>query len=210
MSVSLTSVPRKRLGHVPFTVGLAGLLVAGMVGLLALNIAIQSGSAQLRAAQNQAKALSDEAAAMQAEVYRIGSVMNLAQQAAALGMRPNPYGAFINLADGSVTGTQQRVSGAEVPGMLPTATGTATSPVQIKIYPWGDPTTSPVPSATVTVQPADGTVTLPVGEPTVVPSGAPTATPTVTPTEPASTVTPTEPAPTATPSATPTAVSTNG
>jgi len=205
MSVSLTSVPRKRLGRVPFSVGLAGLLVAGMVGLLALNIAIQSGSAQLRAAQNQAKALSDEAAAMQAEVYRIGSVMNLAQQAAALGMRPNPYGAFINLADGSVSGTLQRVSGNEVPAMLPTATGTATSPVQIKIYPWGEPTTSPVPSAPVTVQPADGTVTVPAGEPTVVPSALPTASPGSTPT-----ATPAEPAPTATPSASTTAVSTNG
>jgi len=184
MSVSVTSVPRKRLGRVPFAVGLAGLLVAGMVGLLALNIAIQSGSAQLRAAQTKAKALSDEAAAMQAEVYRIGSVMNLAQQAADLGMRPNPYGAFIDLSNGSVSGNQQRVSGNEVPAILPTATGTAPSPVQIKIYPWGDPSPTPVPSATPTAGEPSGGPTAPSVQPSVEPSATPASSgPTVTPSE---------------------------
>ena len=186
MSVLLTSVPRRRLGRVPFAAGLAGLLVAGMVGLLALNIAIQSGSAQLRAAQTRAKALSDEAAAMQAEVYRIGSMKNLAQQAADMGMRPNPYGAFIDLSDGSIHGDPQRVTGFELPAMLPTATGTPTSPVQIKIYPWGEPRT-PVPSGTPNAPSVDGPVTVPSEEPSTDPlaspsSPQPTAVPSETPT----------------------------
>jgi len=156
MSVSLTSVTTgRRLGRVPFTVGLAGLLVAGMVGLLALNIAIQSGSVQLRAAQTQAKALSDEAAAMQAEVYRVGSIMNLAQQAADLGMRPNPYGVFINLDDGSIVGDPRPVNGNELPAILPTGSGVATSPIQIKIYPATPAPTPPTPTAAPPVTPAE-------------------------------------------------------
>jgi len=136
MAISLTSViTRRRLGRVPFTVGLGGLLAGGMVGLLALNISIQSGSAELRRDQSQAQALSDEAAALRAEVDRVGSATSLAQQATALGMRPNPYGVFLNLADGSVTGDPVPVRGDEVPALVPTDTKTADSPIKIKIYP---------------------------------------------------------------------------
>jgi len=130
----------RRLGGVPFALGLAGILVAGMVGLLALNIAIQSGSAELRRDQTQVKALNDEVSALRAEVDRVSSATNLAQQAAALGMRPGTNGVFLNLADGSVTGDVKPATGSDVPNSIP-APGPASTPVQITVYP--APTSAP-------------------------------------------------------------------
>lgn len=154
---------RRRLGGVPFALGLAAILVAGMVGLLALNIAIQSGSAELRHDQTQAKSLNDELAALRAEVDRVSSATNLAQQAAALGMRPDTNGVFLHLADGSVTGDAKPASGSDVPNSVPAATSTS-APIQITIYP------APTPTVSATEQPsavaADGPVTVPASTPT--------------------------------------------
>ncbi|MCL2783611.1 MAG: cell division protein FtsL [Propionibacteriaceae bacterium] len=151
-----------RLGHIPFLAALAVMLIAGMVGLLLLSIKIQQGSVELRQAQSQAQNLSNEAAALRAEVDRVGSVTNLAQQAAALGMRPNPHGAFINLSDGSVTGDTSPATGHDVPNIVPTS-GSTHPPVQIKVYP--TPSSPPSPPAS-----ADGPV-VPPDTPTPAPSG---------------------------------------
>jgi len=141
--VPLTAVKsNKRLGNVPYALGLAALMVAGMVGLLALNINIQSGSAELRTDQAQAKALDDEVSALHAEVDRVGSVVSLAQQAAALGMCPNTNAAFLNLADGSVSGNTTPLKRDAVPVSIP-AQGATTPPIAIKVY----PVPTPMPSA---------------------------------------------------------------
>lgn len=169
---------RRTLGQVPFLVGLGAIVVAGMAGLLLLSISIQTGSVQLRQTQAQVKALSDEAALLSAEADRVGSVTNLAQQAAGLGMRPNPHGAFLTLPDGTVSGDTKPVTGKELPGIMPPSSAVQ-PPVQVKIY--------PVPSTAV---PADGPIE---GAPPT-PSATPTATPTTTAT----------PTPSATPTATPT------
>ena len=126
---------RPKLPRVPFALGLAALLVVGMVGLLALNIAIQSQSMELRRDQTKAKALADEAAALQAEADRVGSAGSLALQAAGLGMRPNPYGVIITLPDGTITGKLQKVRGDEVPAQVPPPWSVTSLPVQLKVYP---------------------------------------------------------------------------
>jgi len=141
--VPLTAVKsNKRLGNVPYALGLAAVMVVGMVGLLALNINIQSGSAELRTDQAQAKALDDEVSALRAEVDRVGSVSSLAQQAAALGMAPNTNAAFLNLSDGSVSGNTAPLTGNAVPRSIPDPNIT-TAPITIKIYPVPTPTPSP-------------------------------------------------------------------
>jgi len=144
--VPLTAVKgNKRLGNVPYAVGLAAVMAVGMVGLLMLNIHIQTGSAELRTDQSQAKALDDQVSALRAEVDRVGSVTSLAQQAATLGMCPNTNAAFLNLADGSVSGDATPLPGNAVPRSIPDPSIT-TLPITIKIYPVPTPTPSPSPS----------------------------------------------------------------
>jgi len=119
--------------------GLAVIVVTGMVGLLVLSIHIQSGSVELRQAQAKAAALANEAAALAAEVDRVGSATSLQQQAAELGMRPNPHGAFIDLATGEVSGDLSPVKGDELDGLVPPATEPAPPPVEIRFYPAPNP-----------------------------------------------------------------------
>lgn len=135
--VELTAVTRraKRLGRVPFMVSLALMLVAGMVGLLMLSIKIQSASVDLRQTQAQAVALNNEAAALRAEVDRIGSVTSLEQQAAALGMGPNNNACFLNLDTGQVIGDPKPASGRDLPETVPSEAGSVSPPVELKIYP---------------------------------------------------------------------------
>ncbi|MCL2489645.1 MAG: hypothetical protein FWF36_02810 [Propionibacteriaceae bacterium] len=141
--VPLTAVKsNKRLGNVPFALGLAGVMVVGMVGLLALNINIQSGSAELRQDQSQAKALGDEVSALRAEVDRVGSVTSLAQQASAIGMCPNTKVAFLDLGTGAITGDATPLPGNAVPRSIPDPSST-TSPITIKLYPTPTPTPAP-------------------------------------------------------------------
>jgi len=152
-SVPLTAVKgNKRLGNVPFALGLAGVMVVGMVGLLALNINIQSGSAELRSDQAQAKALGDEVSALRAEVDRVGSVTSLAQQATALGMCPDTNVAFLDLGDGSFSGNTSPLPGNAVPRSIPDPNAT-TAPIAIKVYPVPTPTPSPTASDTQTAAP---------------------------------------------------------
>jgi len=142
-NVALTAVTNrsKRLGPVPFAMGLAVIVISGMVGLLVLSIHIQSGSVELRQAQAKSAALANEAAALAAEVDRVGSVSSLQQQASALGMLPNPHGAFIDLSNGEVSGDLSPVKGDELSGITPPATELAPPPVEIKIYPPPSPPT---------------------------------------------------------------------
>jgi len=136
-NVELAAVDKrsKKLGQVPFIMGLAVILIAGMVGLLVLSIKIQNGSVELRQAQTQGAALTNEAAALRAEADRVGSVTNLEQQAAGLGMCPNPYGAFVDLGTGKVTGDMKKVTGNELPKLVPSSTDPVPPPVQTKLYP---------------------------------------------------------------------------
>jgi len=135
-NVALTAVDKRsrRLGEVPFAMGLAVILIAGMVGLLVLSIKIQNGSVELRQAQAQSAALANEAAALNAEADRVGSVTNLQQQAVDLGMCPNPYGVFVDLGAGQVSGDMKTVTCDELPKLIPPATPPS-PPVQTKIYP---------------------------------------------------------------------------
>lgn len=116
-----------RLAKVPFMLFLATILGLGMVGLLVLNTTIQDQSRTLRTLQRQASALGYREAALQSEVAQLRGVENLAQQATRLGMRPNPFPAFIELPSGKIIGTPRVVAGDEMPGFIWTAPPIPTS-----------------------------------------------------------------------------------
>jgi hypothetical protein len=92
-------------------------LAAGMVGLLVLTTMVQSQTFSVQQQQAKADALADQLAALQAEVAQARSVQNLAVEAQKLGMRPNPYGAQLELPDGTVIGKATPVSGIEIPSV---------------------------------------------------------------------------------------------
>ena len=151
----LTAVtkPKAQLGQVPFLVSLGVLVLGGLVFWLNLSIKIEAGAMALSKAQAQVTASANEVAVLKAENDRFSSTTSLAQQAAALGMCPNPYGAFLTLPDGTVSGDPQRVTGHELPIMVPPPAGPAAPPIQVKVYPAPTPTV-PSPSPAGDANPA--------------------------------------------------------
>lgn len=126
---------RPRLGVVPkpaatvSTLGFVGIIIAlitaGMAGVMVVTTSVGAQSRQLAALRNEATELSYQAAALESHLQRISSANALALRASELGMVPNPHPAFINLADGTVTGAPQKASGNEMPFLR----GIATKPV---------------------------------------------------------------------------------
>jgi cytoskeletal protein RodZ len=105
------------IGRLPFLLILAGVLVAGLVGLLMLQTRVQEQSFEVRQLQTQATQLSYKQAQLEAEVQQKETPAEIARQATALGMVPNPYGVYIDVRTGSVVGTQKAVHGTEVPNI---------------------------------------------------------------------------------------------
>ncbi len=167
-----------RVATLWFAALIGAVLIAGTIGLLALNTYVQNQAFQLRDAQRAAAKLAFRSSDLQAQVFTKSAPGELAAQAAALGMVPNPYPVFINLATGQIVGTPKVVVGGEIPGLVikPQALATPTiSPVQSNIQPWIDlsgvaaPTASPGPQPSASIKPA-----------TTSPTKSPTASPTKT------------------------------
>lgn len=103
------------LGRLPFMLILAGVLVVGLVGLLMLQTRVQEQSFEVRQLQTQATELSYRQAQIEAQVQQKATPSEIARQATALGMVPNPYAVYIDVRTGSVVGSQTAVRGNEVP-----------------------------------------------------------------------------------------------
>ena len=69
----------------------------------------------VRDQQKVATQLGYQSAALTSQLQRASSANALALRATELGMVPNPYPAFINLGDGTVTGVPTKVTGDELP-----------------------------------------------------------------------------------------------
>ncbi|MGI8614231.1 MAG: hypothetical protein ACR2KL_09890 [Nocardioidaceae bacterium] len=96
------------------------ILVAGLVGLLLLNLSMQNGAFELAGLQTQSDALHTQQQALTLDVESASSTQHLANKAVALGMVPNPDPVFLNLSDGSVTGhPTPAVAGTPLPGLGP-------------------------------------------------------------------------------------------
>lgn len=116
-SAPLRPVPSRQsgLGRLPFMLILAGVLVVGLVGLLMLQTRVQEQSFEVRQLQTQATDLSYRQAKLEAQVQQKATPAEIARQATALGMVPNPHAVYIDVRTGSVVGTQTAVRGNEVP-----------------------------------------------------------------------------------------------
>lgn len=134
------------------TLGFVGIVLViialGLGGVMVVTTSVAAQSKELAALETKATKLGYQAAALESELQRSSSANALALRATELGMVPNPYPAFVNLADGSITGVPTKVKGDEMPFLR----GIAPAP---------EPTPTPVPAT-----PAPAT---PAAEPSVAP-----------------------------------------
>ncbi len=119
----LRAVPKqpRQLAQLPFIFFIVALLGGGLTGVLVLSTTIQTQSSEVAALQTQEAQLRYQEAALVAQAQDLRSSQNLAEQAWALGMRPNPHPAFIKMPDGEIFGVPTEVQGSELPGMVPAA-----------------------------------------------------------------------------------------
>lgn len=115
---AVRNAPR-RIAQLPFVLIIAVLLGGGMTGVLVLSTTIQTQSVELAALQAHEAELRYQEAALVAQVQDLRSSANLAERAWALGMRPNPHPAFIQMPSGQVVGAPIPVTGEELSGMVP-------------------------------------------------------------------------------------------
>jgi hypothetical protein len=105
--------PAPRLARFPFMVVLIAVFGIGMVGLLMLNTTLQNQAFQSRALDRQATELAYSQADLENQLAAVSAPQELARRASAIGMRPNPYPAFLKLKDGKAAGA--KVIGKAVP-----------------------------------------------------------------------------------------------
>jgi hypothetical protein len=65
-----------------------------------------------------ATVLAYDQATLQNQLDQLSAPSELARQASAIGMRPNPAPAFVVIPDGKIIGKPKRVSGDEVPDLI--------------------------------------------------------------------------------------------
>ena len=110
--------PAARLARFPYLLVLIGIFGMGMVGLLMLNTTLQSQAFQSRTLNRQATELAYAQADLENQLDALAAPQELARRASALGMRPNPFPAFLVLPRGKVVGEPIPVSGDELPTLI--------------------------------------------------------------------------------------------
>ena len=110
--------PAARLARFPYLLVLIGIFGMGMVGLLMLNTTLQSQAFQSRTLNRQATELAYAQADLENQLDALAAPQELARRASALGMRPNPFPAFLVLPSGKVVGEPIPVSGDELPTLI--------------------------------------------------------------------------------------------
>jgi hypothetical protein len=110
--------PASRLARLPFLLVLIGIFGVGMAGLLMLNTTLQNQAFESRTLNRQATELAYAQADLENQLDALAAPQELARQASALGMRPNPYPAFLVLPNGKVVGKPTPVEGKEVPALI--------------------------------------------------------------------------------------------
>ena len=101
------------------TLGFVGIVLCiialGLGGVMVVTTSVGAQSKELASLRKEATQLGYRAAALDSQLHRASSANAIALRATQLGMVPNPYPAFIHLADGSVTGVPTKVKGDELP-----------------------------------------------------------------------------------------------
>ena len=89
-----------------------------MAGLLMLNTTLQSQAFESRTVNRRATELAYTQADLENQLDALAAPQELARRASELGMRPNPFPAFLVLPSGKVVGKPIPVSGHEVPDLI--------------------------------------------------------------------------------------------
>jgi hypothetical protein len=110
--------PAARLARFPFLLVLIGIFGIGMAGLLMLNTTLQSQAFESRTLNRRATELAYAQADLDNQLDALAAPQELARRASELGMRPNPFPAFLVLPSGKVVGKPMPVSGDEVPALV--------------------------------------------------------------------------------------------
>ena len=110
--------PARRMARIPFLLVLIGIFGIGMAGLLMLNTTLQSQAFESRTLNRQATELAYAQADLENQLDALVAPQELARRASALGMRPNPFPAFLELPGGKVVGKPIPVAGSEVPALI--------------------------------------------------------------------------------------------
>lgn len=110
--------PAARLARFPFLLVLIGIFGIGMAGLLMLNTTLQSQAFESRTLNRRATELAYVQADLENQLDALAAPQELARRASELGMRPNPFPAFLVLPSGKVVGKPIPVSGDEVPALI--------------------------------------------------------------------------------------------
>ncbi|WUN35953.1 septum formation initiator family protein [Kitasatospora sp. NBC_00315] len=173
-------------GRTPFTVLVVVLLAGGLLGLLALNTALNEGSFELSRLQKQTTALTDQEQTLQRQIDQGSAPDALERRARELGMVPTGGLAFLQ-EDGTVLGkpgTAQdsppvKPSGAQPWGGAQPGGGAPAAPAPSPAASPAAPAASPAAAAPASpagspAPPGDTTVQInPAGPATPVPSGGP-------------------------------------
>ena len=117
-SLHAVAEPAARLARFPFLLVLIGIFGIGMGGLLMLNTTLQSQAFESRSLNRQATELAYAQADLENQLDALATPQELARRASALGMRPNPFPAFLVLPSGKVVGKPTPVGGSEVPALI--------------------------------------------------------------------------------------------
>jgi hypothetical protein len=116
----LRSVPGlpERVARIPFITVLIAIFGVGMVGLLVVNTSLQNQAFESRALNRQAAQLVYAEAELQSQLNQVRTPEQIATKASALGMRANPYPAFLVVPSGKVIGERHRITGDEMKGLI--------------------------------------------------------------------------------------------
>ncbi|MER7703946.1 cell division protein FtsL [Kitasatospora sp. NPDC097605] len=155
-------------GRTPFAVLVVLLLGAGLLGLLALNTALNEGSFELSRLQRQTTVLTDEQQGLQHQIDQNSAPDALARRAAELGMVPAGGMAFLDLPNGgAVVGTPKAAQDSP-----PVKRSTA------EPWPGKQPAPGTQPTGQPTTQPAEGAPAAGTGTPAAPPPPTAAASPT--------------------------------
>ena len=113
--LSLVRTPTSSVSAVGFIAIIAAMIALGLGGVLVVSTSVSAQSRDLTALRREATELGYKSASLESQLQAASSANALALRASQLGMVPNPYPAFINLADGSLTGVPTPVTGNEMP-----------------------------------------------------------------------------------------------
>jgi len=106
------------MARFPYLLVMIGIFGIGMAGLLMLNTTLQSQAFESRTLNRQATELAYAQADLENQLDALAAPQELARRASALGMRPNPFPAFLEVPSGKIVGKPIPVAGSEVPALI--------------------------------------------------------------------------------------------